>query len=149
MELVEKEAPPPTDQQSTSIGTNIFRRAFLEARTNRNNSNKNYRKLGSPETTKIALICSLYQTAFHTLTEMKSDILTGLCYKDKILYHMWLFLGTLGPHCGLKAFLDHLAANTKCTAPEFQMLILFCDCMTHYVTCVLFVAQLDSFIICT
>lgn len=59
---------------------------------------------------------------------------TGLCYQDKILYHMYLFLGTLGPHCGLKAFLDHLAANTKCTAPEFQMLILFSDCMTHYVT---------------
>lgn len=60
--------------------------------------------------------------------------ITGLCYQDKILYHMWLFLCTLGQYCGLKAFLDHLAANTKCTAPEFQMLILFCDCMTHYVT---------------
>jgi len=59
---------------------------------------------------------------------------TGLCYQGKILYHMWLFLTTLGPHCGLKAFLDLLAANTKCTAPEFQMLILFADCMTHYVT---------------
>ncbi|XP_043677000.1 ubiquitin-protein ligase E3B isoform X3 [Vespula pensylvanica] len=133
-ELVGKESPPQLEQQSTSISTNIFRRAFLEARTNRNNSNKNYRKLGSPECTKIALICSMYQTALHTLTQMKQDILTGLCYQDKILYHMWLFLGTLGPHCGLKAFLDHLAANTKCTAPEFQMLILFCDCMTHYVT---------------
>ncbi|XP_066590975.1 ubiquitin-protein ligase E3B [Prorops nasuta] len=133
-ELVEKDSPTLTEQQSTSVGANIFRRAFLEARTNRNNSNRNYRKLGSPETTRIALICSLYQTALHTLTQMKLDILTGLCYQDKILYHMWLFLGTLGPHCGLKAFLDHLAANTKCTAPEFQMLILFCDCMTHYVT---------------
>ncbi|XP_046427763.1 ubiquitin-protein ligase E3B [Neodiprion pinetum] len=133
-ELVEKEMQYQPDQQSTSIGTNIFRRAFLEARTNRNNSNKNYRKLGSPEATRIALICSLYQTALHTLTQMKLDILTGLCYQDKFLYHMWLFLCTLGPYCGLKAFLDHLAANTKCTAPEFQMLILFADCMTHYVT---------------
>ncbi|EFN88458.1 Ubiquitin-protein ligase E3B [Harpegnathos saltator] len=133
-ELVEKEVPPTVEQQSSSVGANIFRRAFLEARTNRNNSTKNYRKLGSPETTKIALICSLYQTALHTLTQMKVEILTGLCYQDKILYHMWLFLGTLGPHCGLKAFLDLLAANTKCTAPEFQMLILFSDCMTHYVT---------------
>ncbi|XP_015600022.1 ubiquitin-protein ligase E3B isoform X2 [Cephus cinctus] len=133
-ELVEKETPQQPEQQSTSVGANIFRRAFLEARTNRNNSNKNYRKLGSPETTRIAMICSLYQTALHTLTQMKLDILTGLCYQEKILYHMWLFLCTLGPHCGLKAFLDHLAANTKCTAPEFQMLILFCDCMTHYVT---------------
>ncbi|XP_012263808.1 ubiquitin-protein ligase E3B isoform X2 [Athalia rosae] len=133
-ELVEKEPQFQSDHQSTSIGTNIFRRAFLEARTNRNNSNKNFRKLGSPESTKIALICSLYQTALHTLTQMNLDILTGLCYQDKILYHMWLFLCTLGQYCGLKAFLDHLAANTKCTAPEFQMLILFCDCMTHYVT---------------
>lgn len=127
----------------------------MEARTNRNNNTKNYRKLGSAETTRIALICSLYQIALHTLTQMKMEILTGkywqiytyiiylsnyvhhaigLCYQDKILYHMYLFLGTLGPHCGLKAFLDHLAANTKCTAPEFQMLILFSDCMTHYVT---------------
>ncbi|KZC11880.1 Ubiquitin-protein ligase E3B [Dufourea novaeangliae] len=133
-ELIEKEIPPSVEQQSTSVGTNIFRRAFLEARTNRNNNTKNYRKLGSPETTRIALICSLYQIALHTLTQMKMEILTGLCYQDKILYHMYLFLGTLGPHCGLKAFLDHLAANTKCTAPEFQMLILFSDCTTHYVT---------------
>nr|XP_033322085.1 ubiquitin-protein ligase E3B isoform X3 [Megalopta genalis] len=133
-ELIEKEIPPSVEQQSTSVGTNIFRRAFLEARTNRNNNTKNYRKLGSPETTKIALICSLYQIGLHTLTQMKMEILTGLCYHDKILYHMYVFLGTLGPHCGLKAFLDHLTANTKCTAPEFQMLILLSDCMTHYVT---------------
>lgn len=77
-ELVEKEMPPTVEQQSTSVGANIFRRAFLEARTNRNNSTKNYRKLGSPETTKIALICSLYQTALHTLTQMKVEILTGM-----------------------------------------------------------------------
>ncbi|XP_034942891.1 ubiquitin-protein ligase E3B isoform X2 [Chelonus insularis] len=140
MEIVEKDIPMIlSDQnhqnnQSSSTGTNIFRRAFLEARTNRNNTNKSYRKFGSPETTKIALICSLYQTALHTLTQMKLDILTGLCYQDKILYHMWLFLNTLGPQCGLRAFLDHFAANTKYNAPEFQMLILFCDCMTHYVT---------------
>lgn len=77
-EFVEKEVPSPIEQQSTSsIGANIFRRAFLEARTNRNNSTKNYRKLGSPEATKIALICSLYQTALHTLTQMKIEILTG------------------------------------------------------------------------
>lgn len=136
IEIVENETIPiQSEIQSTSItSTNIFRRAFMEARTNRANNNKNYKKLGSSETTKIALICSLYQTALHTLTQMKLDILTGLCYQDKILYHMWLFLNTLGPYCGLKAFLDLLAATTKCSAPEFQMLILFCDCMTHYVT---------------
>lgn len=77
-ELIEKEIPPSIEQQSTSVGTNIFRRAFLEARTNRNNNTKNYRKLGSPETTRIALICSLYQIALHTLTQMKMEILTGM-----------------------------------------------------------------------
>ncbi|KAG7198940.1 hypothetical protein KM043_015752 [Ampulex compressa] len=76
-ELVEREVSSPVEQQSTSMGSNIFRRAFLEARTNRNNNAKVYRKLGSPEATKIALICSLYQTALHTLTQMKLDILTG------------------------------------------------------------------------
>jgi hypothetical protein len=58
----------------------------------------------------------------------------GLCYQDKLLYHLWLLLNSLGPSCGLKSFLDLMAVNTKCSAPEFQMLILFCDCMTHYVT---------------
>lgn len=76
-ELIEKEIPSSVEQQSTSVGTNIFRRAFLEARTNRNNNTKNYRKLGSAETTRIALICSLYQIALHTLTQMKMEILTG------------------------------------------------------------------------
>ncbi|XP_044002807.1 ubiquitin-protein ligase E3B [Aphidius gifuensis] len=136
IEIVQNENNPiHIELQTTSVtSTNIFRRTFMESRTNRANNNKNYKKLGSNETTKIALICSLYQTALHTLTQMKLDILTGLCYQDKILYHMWLFLNTLGPHCGLKVFLDHLAANTKCSAPEFQLLVLFCDCMTHYVT---------------
>lgn len=82
-EFVEKEVPPPIEQQSTSsLGANIFRRAFLEARTNRNNSTKNYRKLGSPDATKIALICSLYQTALHTLTQMKIEILTGMYHES-------------------------------------------------------------------
>jgi ubiquitin-protein ligase E3 B len=85
-ELIEKEVPPPVEQQSTSsVGANIFRRAFLEARTNRNNNTKNYRKLGSPEATKIALICSLYQTALHTLTQMKIEILTGMSDKSAFI----------------------------------------------------------------
>lgn len=58
----------------------------------------------------------------------------GLCYQDRVLYDLWLFLCSLGPSCGLKAFLDHLSNCTKCTAPEFQLLQLFSDCMTHYVT---------------
>jgi hypothetical protein len=41
-----------------------------------NNSNQFY-KFGSPTVTKIALVCSLYQTAIMTLREIKSIILTG------------------------------------------------------------------------
>lgn len=62
---------------------------------------------------------------------------TGLCYRDSILYDLWLFLCSLGPCCGLKTFLDRLATDTKPKAAEFQMLQLFCDCTTHYVTYVL------------
>ncbi|XP_075221172.1 ubiquitin-protein ligase E3B isoform X2 [Lycorma delicatula] len=118
--------PPPT--------TNIIKRA-LEARTNRQNASKQHRnKLGSPECTKIALICTLYQTALHTLTQLRLDIFTGLCYQDNILYQLWRFLYSLGPNCGLKSFLDLLAVNTKGTTPEFSILTLFADCMTHYIT---------------
>ncbi|XP_034250724.1 ubiquitin-protein ligase E3B [Thrips palmi] len=123
---IEEEARSPAP-------TNIIRRA-LENRVNRASSAKSYRKLGSPEFTKVALVCSLYQTALSTLTQLSLDILTGLCYQDKVLYHLWSFLCSLGPNCGLKAFLELLAVNIKCTAPEFQMLILFCNCMTNYVT---------------
>uniref|UniRef100_A0A2H1VCW6 Ubiquitin-protein ligase E3B n=1 Tax=Spodoptera frugiperda TaxID=7108 RepID=A0A2H1VCW6_SPOFR len=124
-------------QPSTPVQSNnpaaIIRRA-IEARTNRSNANKHYRKLGSPDCTKTALICSMYHTALQTMTQVKLDILTGLCNQDEILYSLWQFLCTLGPNCGLKSFLDLLAVNTKTSAPEFQMLILFADCMTHYVT---------------
>ncbi|KAJ8725864.1 hypothetical protein PYW08_004047 [Mythimna loreyi] len=123
---------PSTPVQSHNPAT-IIRRA-IEARTNRSNANKHYRKLGSPDCTKAALICSMYHTALQTMTQVKLDILTGLCNQDEILYSLWQFLCTLGPNCGLKSFLDLLAVNTKTSAPEFQMLILFADCMTHYVT---------------
>nr|CAD7199399.1 unnamed protein product [Timema douglasi] len=170
-----------TSSTSAATSSNLLRRA-LDHRTNKANAAKHHRKLGSPECTKVALLCSLYQTALGTLTQLRLDILTGsgaqpesvkrsdgkghftewvgkdlslfvdnansqtsynvammmlvagLCYQDNILCNLWRFLCSLGPHCGLKAFLDLLAVNTKCSAPEFQMLILFSDCMTHYVT---------------
>nr|XP_026489897.1 ubiquitin-protein ligase E3B [Vanessa tameamea] len=123
----------PSTPVQTSNPASFIRRA-IEARTNRGNSSKNFRKLGSPDCTKVALICSMYHTALQTMSQVKLDILTGLCNQDEILYSLWQFLCTLGPNSGLKAFLDLLALNTKASAPEFQMLVLFSDCMTHYVT---------------
>ena len=41
-------------------------------------SNQPVRKLGSPEVTQVALVCSMFQTALCTLTQMRMDILTGM-----------------------------------------------------------------------
>ncbi|XP_065343486.1 ubiquitin-protein ligase E3B [Cloeon dipterum] len=97
-------------------------------------SNIKYVKLGSPECTRVAMMASLYQTALSTLTQLKLDILTGLCYQNGILHLLWQFLWTLGPTCGLKSFLSLLDVDSRGTCPEFQMLTLFCDCMNHYIT---------------
>ncbi|XP_030752735.1 ubiquitin-protein ligase E3B isoform X2 [Sitophilus oryzae] len=135
-ELVQGVEPPhqfsPT--QNPHFGGSSFFKKMLENRSNKTSTQKTYRALGSPEVHRVVLICSLYHTALRTLTQLQLDILTGLCYQNSILYDLWLFLSSLGPNCGLKTFLDHLAFNTKCSAPEFQMLQLFADCMTHYVT---------------
>ena len=47
---------------------------------------------------------------------------------------LWQVFQSLGPNCGLKSFLDLLSASTKATAPEFHMLMLFCDATTLLVT---------------
>ncbi|KAK6625595.1 hypothetical protein RUM43_005894 [Polyplax serrata] len=116
-----------------SITASILKRV-VEHRGNRSGGSKNTLKLGSNECTKIAHLCALYQTTLGTLTQLKLDILTGLCYQDKVLYNLWQFFGLLGPNYGLKSYLELLSVNSNCTSPEFLMLQLFCDCMTHYVT---------------
>ncbi|KAF8796101.1 Ubiquitin-protein ligase E3B like protein [Argiope bruennichi] len=129
----------PTNQsaispiQNSPFKTNIFKKALEKASSSRSN-NIRYRRLGSPETTLVALTCNLYETALSTLTQMKLDILTGLCYQDMVLPNLWKFISSLGPGNGLKAFLDHLAITTKTCSPEFQILVLFCDCATHLIT---------------
>ncbi|XP_049776175.1 ubiquitin-protein ligase E3B isoform X1 [Schistocerca cancellata] len=131
--LEEAEPPESSDGVTQAVGgTGLLRRALLEHRGACHSAGRN--RLGSAECSKVALVCSLYQTALATLTQLRLEVLTGLCYQDKILFSLWQFICSLGPNCGLKSFLDLLTVNTKCNAPEFQMLILFCDCMTHYVT---------------
>lgn len=119
--------------QNSPFKTNIFKKALEKASSSRLN-NVRYKRLGSPETTVVALTCNLYETALATLTQMKLDILTGLCYQDMVLPNLWKFISSLGPGNGLKAFLDHLAITTKTCSPEFQILVLFCDCATHLIT---------------
>lgn len=65
-----------------TITSNLLRRA-LDHRSTRAAAaaaaaKGHQRRLGSSESTKIALLCSLYQTALATLTQLKLDILTGL-----------------------------------------------------------------------
>ncbi|XP_050678480.1 ubiquitin-protein ligase E3B isoform X2 [Leptidea sinapis] len=66
---------PSTPVQINNPAAFIWR--AIESRTNRANSSKSYRKLGSAESTKIALICAMYHTALQTMTQVKLDILTG------------------------------------------------------------------------
>ncbi|KAJ8679148.1 hypothetical protein QAD02_014935 [Eretmocerus hayati] len=127
-ELVGKCSPV----QSSSSKTPIFRKAPW---VKKNNLSKQFFKFGSPETNKIGMICSLYHTALQTFKEIRSTILTGLCYMDRqILHDLWIFLENLGDNCGLETFLNQFCINTEKLPYEFMVLILFCDCMNHHVT---------------
>ncbi|XP_076363103.1 ubiquitin-protein ligase E3B [Tachypleus tridentatus] len=137
------EATPTTSQpsspnRSTSMCSatpcsGLLKKAFERASSGRSNSVK-YKRLGSPETTVVAMSCCLFETALATLRQMRLDILTGLCYQDIVLSNLWKFICSLGPGGGLKSFLDHLAMTSKICTPELQILILFCDCATHLIT---------------
>lgn len=80
-ELVEGVESPSVSESPAHHGSfapaNIFRRA-LESRVNKVNMQKHHRFLGSPEVRKVVLLCSLYQTALNTLTQLRLDILTGI-----------------------------------------------------------------------
>ncbi len=61
--------------------------------------------LGRPETTLIALVCSLYRHALGTFAQLRADILSGLCRDDFLLPRLWHFIVVAG---GVPAFLDLL-----------------------------------------
>ncbi|XP_043191371.1 ubiquitin-protein ligase E3B-like [Amphibalanus amphitrite] len=91
------------------------------------------RRLGSAECARVALVCSLYQTALQTLTQLRSDILTSLCYGGSLLPDLWSLLRGLGPDCGLRQFVGLLGSPDGSAAPEFHVVSMFCDCMANYV----------------
>jgi ubiquitin-protein ligase E3 B len=72
------DSPQPTSspQNSNFSGSNFFKKV-LESRSNKTNTQRNYRALGSPEVHRVVLVCSLYHTALNTLTQLQLDILTG------------------------------------------------------------------------
>lgn len=124
---------------------NVFRRAIERASSaitktadgsylTNSSASGAQRKMGSPESFEVSLVCCMYTTALTTLTQMKLDILTGLCVDESILPNLWQFISSLGPKNGLVSYLDHLVLATKATAPEFQMLILYTMIASHLIT---------------
>ncbi|XP_055603110.1 ubiquitin-protein ligase E3B [Uranotaenia lowii] len=97
-------------------------------------SSKTFRKIGCADISRVALTCAIYHSALHALSQLRLDILSGLCYNDTVLHDLWLLFGSLGPSCGLKGFIELLQVNQVNYEPPLLMLSLFCDCMTHYVT---------------
>lgn len=100
-------------------------------------------KLGSGQKIKLesglafstCLPCCLYQQAISTLTQLKMDILGGLAYNETLLPILWRFLCDLGPHCGLKTFLELLGQAPNSTIdPIFSLLSLFCETASHMIT---------------
>ena len=81
--------------------------------------------LGHPDFHTISVVCAMFSSALKTLTQIRLEILAGLCHGDLLLPNLWTLLQSLGPYCGNKAFIDLLATNPKATCPEFQTLILF------------------------
>ncbi|EDW80029.1 uncharacterized protein Dwil_GK12351, isoform A [Drosophila willistoni] len=132
-ERIEFQSP---QQPSTS---NLLRRAIERSSARGVNmssrpSKQQWRKLDNPEVLQVARICGMYYAALNTLSQMKLNILTGICYNDNVLYDIWLLLTSLGPNCGMKEYLELLKCEVGLQKPQTAMLMLFCDCMTHYVT---------------
>lgn len=120
---------------STSLFKRALERNASKYTTAASGGSKPWRKIGSNEITRIAIVCEMYYSALNTLSQLKLDILSGLCYNHSLLHDLFLLLASLGPNCGLKGLLELLSVNTASTyTPPLLMLLLFCDLMTHYVT---------------
>lgn len=115
---------------------NLLKRALerTSAKSTQSKTSKPWRKLDSAEVSKVAIVCSMYHTALQTLSQLKLDILSGLCYNDTLLHDLFILVTTLGPNCGLKSFLELLSVPSSVNSPPVLLLLLFCDLMTHYVT---------------
>lgn len=121
-------------QQGTG---NLLKRALerTSSKSTQNKASKPWRKLGCAEISKVAIVCAMYHSALQTLSQLKLDILSGLCYNDTLLHDLFILIASLGPGCGLKSFLELLSMSSNVTyPPPLLMLLLFCDLMTQYVT---------------
>ncbi|XP_053953926.1 ubiquitin-protein ligase E3B [Anastrepha ludens] len=129
-ERIEFQSP---SQASTS---NLIRRALDRGSTRGNFSrgSRTWRRMDGNEVEHVSRVCAMFYAALNTLSQLRLDILTGICYNDNVLYDLWLLLTSLGPNCGMKEFIDLLKQENALQHPQIAMLMLFCDSMTHYVT---------------
>lgn len=115
---------------------NLFKRALekTSSKSSQGKAAKPWRKIGSSEVAQVALVCSMYHSMLQTLSQLKLEILSGLCYHDTLIHDLFILLASLGPNCGLKSMLELLTMSSTSYAPPLLMLLLFCDLMTHFVT---------------
>lgn len=92
------------------------------------------RKLLNPKVYPITSVATLYISSLKTLSQARLDILTGLCLHDDIIIDLWQFIRCLDSKNGLSTYVDHLTLTSQCDGPEFQLLILFCECTNHLIT---------------
>lgn len=112
----------------------IFDKRLSLSSSSRGGKNGAVNKLNCPVVQQVAVTCSLYHLAMHTLSQLKMDVLTGLVYKSGVVPQLWWLLQSFGNNCGLKQFLERLAVATKPSSPEFHMIMLFFDSTAHLVT---------------
>ncbi|XP_005112992.2 ubiquitin-protein ligase E3B [Aplysia californica] len=127
-------SPVPDSQSVSSKKNNILKKALIKASSNKLSSSQRI-KLDSGIAFSTCLPCSLYRHAVTTLTQLSMDILGGLAYNNVLLPILWRFLCDLGPHCGLKTFIDLLSQAPGSTIhPVFSLLSLFCETASHMIT---------------
>uniref|UniRef100_A0A8C0NX54 HECT-type E3 ubiquitin transferase n=1 Tax=Canis lupus familiaris TaxID=9615 RepID=A0A8C0NX54_CANLF len=136
--LVENQEPAhvqPASPQNVLPVKNLLKRAFQKSASVRNILRPvGGKRVDSVEVQKVCNICVLYQTSLTTLTQIRLQILTGLTYLDDLLPKLWAFICELGPHGGLKLFLECLNNDTEESKQLLAMLMLFCDCSRHLIT---------------
>nr|KAF6404351.1 ubiquitin protein ligase E3B [Molossus molossus] len=125
----------PASPQNVLPVKNLLKRAFQKSASVRNILKPvGGKRVDSTEVQKVCNICVLYQTSLTTLTQIRLQILTGLTYLDDLLPKLWAFICELGPHGGLKLFLECLNNDTEESKQLLAMLMLFCDCSRHLIT---------------
>ncbi|XP_078193354.1 ubiquitin-protein ligase E3B isoform X6 [Callithrix jacchus] len=125
----------PASPQNVLPVKSLLKRAFQKSASVRNILRPvGGKRVDSAEVQKVCNICVLYQTSLTTLTQIRLQILTGLTYLDDLLPKLWAFICELGPHGGLKLFLECLNNDTEESKQLLSMLMLFCDCSRHLIT---------------